>query len=476
MGHPKLYSWPGWDEQSIYLTRDETMTTPMLDPPINSHPIHGEVKLITLDPGHFHAALVQKFMYPQVSRRVYVFAPPGPDLGDHLQRITGFNQRPEEPTNWDEIVYGGDDYLEVMLREKPGNVLVTAGNNQRKTSYIKAAVDAGIHILADKPMCIDLPGWHLLRAAFDSAKQNKVLLYDIMTERYEITTILQKELVNRSLLFGELQTGSVDNPAVTKESVHYLFKTVAGSVLRRPPWYFDAGQQGDGIVDVSTHLVDLVMWECFPEEAIDYTRDIRVMQARRWPTMLDLEQFEQVTRHSQFPEYLVGQLDGQGLLPYYSNGELIYTLRGVHARISVVWEFKSATGGGDTHYSIIRGSRSNIIIEQGLKQGFRPALYVEPAPGVTWDSCERGLRAAMESLEARFPGLAIEPEGAVWHVVIPDFYYVGHEAHFGQVTEKFLGFLADGKLPDWEVPNMIAKYYTTTQALELAKAVFKKSG
>lgn len=30
----------------------------------------GEVKLITLDPGHFHAALVQKVSYPQVSKGV----------------------------------------------------------------------------------------------------------------------------------------------------------------------------------------------------------------------------------------------------------------------------------------------------------------------------------------------------------------------------------------------------------------------
>ncbi len=326
------------------------MTTPMLDPSSNSHPIHDEVKLITLNPGHFHAALVQKTMCPQISPTVFVFAPPGPDLVDHLQRITGFNQRSENPTHWEEIVYTEDDYLEVMLRERPGNVLVTAGNNRKKTGYIKSAVDAGIHVLADKPMCIDLPGWHLLCAAFDSAKRNGVLLYDIMTERYEITTILQKELVNTPPLFGELQAGSVDNPAVTKESVHYLFKTVAGTVLRRPPWYFDAGQQGDGIVDVSTHLVDLVMWECFPEQAMNYTRDVRILRARRWATMLDLQQFEQVTRQPHFPDYLVRQLDAQGLLPYYSNGELIYTLRGVHARISVVWDFKSPTGGGDTHY------------------------------------------------------------------------------------------------------------------------------
>jgi hypothetical protein len=34
--------------------------------------------------------------------------------------------------------------------------------------------------------------------------------------------------------------------------------------------------------------------------------------------------------------------------------------------------------------------------------------------------------------------------------------------------ERYLQYLKDGKLPDWEVPCMIAKYYTTTKALEIA--------
>jgi hypothetical protein len=29
--------------------------------------------------------------------------------------------------------------------------------------------------------------------------------------------------------------------------------------------------------------------------------------------------------------------------------------------------------------------------------------------------------------------------------------------------------MANGRLPDWEVPNMLAKYYITTRALEMAK-------
>ena len=35
-------------------------------------------------------------------------------------------------------------------------------------------------------------------------------------------------------------------------------------------------------------------------------------------------------------------------------------------------------------------------------------------------------------------------------------------------TEKYLGYLSAGKMPEWEVPNMIAKYYTTTLAKVLA--------
>jgi len=68
-----------------------------------------EVRLITLDPGHFHAALVQKTMYDQVAPVVHVFAPPGPDVEDHLRRIDGFNTRADDPTAWIERVYKGDD-------------------------------------------------------------------------------------------------------------------------------------------------------------------------------------------------------------------------------------------------------------------------------------------------------------------------------------------------------------------------------
>src|SRR4051812_26639331 len=86
-------------------------------------------QIITLDPGHFHAALVQKSMYPDVDSVVHVYAPEGTDLKLHLARIEGFNNRPENPTHWKEEVYTGNDFFEKMIADKAGNVVVLSGNN-----------------------------------------------------------------------------------------------------------------------------------------------------------------------------------------------------------------------------------------------------------------------------------------------------------------------------------------------------------
>ena len=67
----------------------------------------------------------------------------------------------------------------------------------------------------------------LLKTAFASAEQNGVLLYDIMTERYEITTIMQKELSQIPGVFGKQEKGTPEEPAITKESVHHFFKYVS---------------------------------------------------------------------------------------------------------------------------------------------------------------------------------------------------------------------------------------------------------
>ena len=425
-----------------------------------------EVKLITLDPGHFHAALVQKTMYEQISPTVYVYAPDGPDVADHLRRIEGFDTRPDNPTRWDEVVYVGPDYLEKMVAEKKGNVVVISGNNSKKTDYIDRGILAGFNVLADKPMVISPEKFPLLVKAFQDARWRGLLLYDIMTERHEITTILQKELSQIPDVFGQLQTGTLENPAVTKESVHHFFKYVAGNPLKRPAWYFDTNQQGEGLVDVTTHLVDLIQWECFPEQIIRYKTDIKMLDAKHWPTLLTLEQFSKVTGLESYPDYLNENVT-DGKLGVYSNGEMNYTLKGVHAKVSVTWNFEAPTGTGDTHYSIMRGTRANLIIRQGAEENYKPVLYVEANDNAHIDNVLH--RAVYKTLQDAYPEITMTSlQDGKWRINIPEKYHVGHEAHFAQVTEKYLRYLAEGKLPAWEVPNMIAKYYTTTEALKEA--------
>jgi len=427
----------------------------------------GEVKLLTLDPGHFHAALVQKTMYDQVSPTVWVYAPEGPDVIDHLNRIEGFNTRPENPTAWVEETYTGPDFLEKMIHEHKGNVVVTSGNNSKKTDYIHRCVNAGFNVLADKPMVISPEKFPLLVKAFQDAQWRGLLLYDIMTERHEITTMLQKELSQIEPVFGKLQTGTLENPAVTKESVHHFFKYVAGNPIKRPAWFFDPDQRGEGLVDVSTHLVDLIQWECFPEQIINYKKDIKMLDAKRWTTSMAPEQFHKVTGLETYPDYLSNYVtDGQ--LQVYSNGEMNYTIKGVHAKVSVTWNFEAPTGTGDTHYSIMRGTRANLIIRQGAEENYKPVLYVEANNNAHINNVLH--RAVYKTLQGAYPGITMTSlQDEKWRIDIPDKYHVGHEAHFAQVTEKYLRYLAEGKLPDWEVPNMIAKYYTTTQALKAAK-------
>jgi predicted dehydrogenase len=427
------------------------------------------MKLAILDPGHFHAALLQKKMYAGIDVAAHVYAEEGPDLDDYLRKIEGYNARAEQPTSWSTQLHTGPDFIERLLADRQGDLVVIAGNNRRKTEYLSRAVAAGLHTLADKPMVIDVAGFDALVKAFAVAKANGVLLFDIMTERHEITTMLQREFSTIAPVFGGLVAGSEADPAVTKESIHHFAKMISGAPVKRPAWFFDTAQQGEGLVDITTHLVDLVQWECFPEQIIDYRKDIRILSARRWPTAISPAQFQAVTQLKEFPAWLCKDVESDGTLQVYANGEIKYTLRGVHAKVSVLWNFEAPPGAGDTHYSVMRGGNANLVIRQGKEQSYRPALYIEPSATIDTAMFATTLERALPQVQANYPGIGLKRSDRGWEVTVPAHYHIGHEAHFGQVTEQFLEYVAKGALPDWEVPNMLAKYYTTTKALELAR-------
>jgi predicted dehydrogenase len=428
-----------------------------------------DVRLITYDPGHFHAALVQKEMIPGIAQRAHVYARLGPDLIAHLGRLAGFNRRAANPTSWQLEVHTSDNPLAHLLAEKPGNVVVISGRNKGKIDVIVAALQAGLHVLADKPWVIAIEDLPRLRYALDLAQERGLVALDIMTERHEVTTQLQAELIQDTEVFGVLEPGTADRPGVFMESEHFLCKTVAGVPLRRPPWFFDVKEQGEGLGDVGTHLVDLVPWVLFPGQSVN-VEEVRLVRASRLATAISRADFQTVTGEPDFPDFLADGVQSSHLL-YFGSTVVSYVLRGVHVWLNVGWSFEAGPGMGDRHLARFRGTRSYIDVRQGAEENYRPEVYVIPHDEGDVQVILAAVRRRLELLAKRYHGVAVEPINGKLRLLIPDALRVGHEAHFAEVTREFLGYLTDpGSLPKWEKANMLAKYHITTHGVHLARA------
>lgn len=429
----------------------------------------GEIKLVVLNPGHFHASLLQKFPQPQVNDTVYVYAPKGEELEQYLASIDAYNTRADNPTNWAQVVYEGEDYLEKMINDKSGNVVILAGNNRKKTEYIHEAIDAGFNVLSDKPMVINRGNYFLLSDAFDNAEENDLYLYDVMTERYEIVNSLTRELANNSELFGELQEGTPEDPAIVMQNVHHFYKEVSGVPLVRPVWFYDVEQQGEGMADVGVHLVDLVQWQNFPDEVIDYENDLEITSVSHWPTNLTLEQFTRSTKLDAFPEFLQKYVN-DSVLEVYANGTINYRLNGVNVSVTALWDYEAAEGSGDAYNGHIKGSNATIEIVQDETTDFIKQLFIKKDSSVDEEEFDANIAKAVNDLQKTYPFLSVEKvsEGR-YQIIAPVEFRKGHEDYFGMVAEKYFGFLVNRDMPDWEIENMKAKYYLTTSALERVK-------
>jgi hypothetical protein len=205
----------------------------------------------------------------------------------------------------------------------------------------------------------------------------------------------------------------------------------------------------------------LVQWESFPEQALNYNNDISIDSARHWPTLMTISQFKTITKLDSFPSYFNNNKRNDSTINVWSNGTINYQIKGVHAKVSVVWEFQTPSGN-DTHYSLMKGTKARLEIKQGAEENYKPTLYIKPLDK-NFDPSE-----AFKKIQSKYAGVELKKSGDVWQVIIPDKYKEGHEQHFARVTEKFLDYVKNRNMPAWEVPDMLTKYFITTKALEIA--------
>jgi predicted dehydrogenase len=397
-------------------------------------------------------------MLPGVDPHVHVCGPLDPDLVAHVDRIARFNSRPDRPTRWTMDVHAGPDWFDRFRAERPGNAVVIAGRNKPKIDLILAAVSAGYCVLADKPWIIEAADFPKLEQVFAEADRNGVFAWDIMTERLEVTSRLQRELIHNQEVFGDPLPGTADEPALDLESVHYLTKAVAGVPLRRPAWWFDSAVAGEAMADVGTHLADLSLWLLFPGQVIDYRTEIEVVLSGHWSTNVGLDDFRQIAGLPDIPADLARWRDRDHLV-YWGNATTIVRVRDRFVRLTTRWRVRPDGTEGDTHRAFARGSRSTVTVRHDAAFGPGPQVFVQPVP-----SARAGVLAACRALRT------CVDLGDWIHLPIPNPDRTGHEAHFAEVLGEFIGHFRDRScIPVWERPNLLAKYHITTRAVELAR-------
>lgn len=431
-----------------------------------------DLRMITVDPAHFHAAQLHLGPIPGFSRDAWVYAPVGKDLPAYLNFIANLNARSAQPDHWRHHIYMGAGFFERMLQERPGDVVVLAGRNAKTIDYISRSLAAGLHVLADKPWIIEPENFPKLEQALELADRKNLIAYDCMSQRFDIAYQLQRELVNDPEIFGQAVAGSPSEPAVEIASAHFLLKRFNGVPNLRPAAYFDIRQQGEALADVGTHYVDLAHWTLFPDQALDYEKDIRILNARRWPTVLSLEEFVKVTGERAFPAYLEPEIK-DGALQYFTNNEVLYTVRGHHVKLAVSWEFESPSGANDSLVSRYRGSKSEITARQGREENYIPEVYIAAKPSHR-DAVVAALNRRLQKLASRYPGLShVEDNGRI-RIVVPKELRRPDVEYFLLIAERFAGYVQKpGSIPRWEKPNMLAKYWVTTQGVKMARQTKK---
>ena len=328
--------------------------------------------LLFLEPGHFHAALTLRVRSPRVDRSVHFYATPGPERDAFTALVRSFNSRADDPTDWEIEVHESPDPERALVEERRGAVVVLAGRNQPKLGTIARLHATGFHVLADKPWLTDgaaLPDLERATAGWP-------LAMDIMTFRHEVVARLAGRTAATPELFGEFDS-SADEPAIDLQSVHHLLKVVNGTPLRRPAWYYDTRVQGDGLVDIQSHMTDQSQWLAGDGAGFDYRRDFALEGADRWSTAVPLDLFRASTGRDDFPDALREQV-ADGVLALACNGEIRYRLRGIPVRQRAEWGQREPDGGGDAHRTTLRGTGATVVARRGPETGFRAELHVAP--------------------------------------------------------------------------------------------------
>lgn len=167
---------------------------------------------------------------------------------------------PEKINVSKERQFTGLDAFQKVLKSGVDVVLLTTSPGFRPM-HIKAAIEAGKHVFAEKPMAVDGPGVRSVMESIKLAKQKNLALVDGFVWRW---TNANREVFDKihggalgdiMAVYSSYYTGAVDrypkwNRTNTKTDLEWQ--------IRR--WYYFTWLSGDHIVEQAVHSIDKLMW------------------------------------------------------------------------------------------------------------------------------------------------------------------------------------------------------------------------
>ena len=132
----------------------------------------------------------------------------------------------------------------------------------------------------------------------------------------------------------------------------------------------------------------------------------------------------------------------------------------------------AAAGSGKTAVLVARIIRQvlegGVDVDKLLVMTFTDAAAREMRQRVE-AALEKALAAAVAEFNKSYPGVSFKAEGEGWTMLVPQKYEIGHEAHFSQVMNMYLGWMKKGEQPADYLPNMLVKYYTLAEAWKASR-------
>ncbi len=135
------------------------------------------------------------------------------------------------------------DSLEKMLAEAPCDIVATGDYYGKRGSVVLRALEAGKHVIADKPLCTSSAELD----AIEKLAREKHLAVGLMLD---LRTYDQFVEARKMVLNGEL--GKITQ--IQFGGQHPLLPA------SRPHWYFEPGKHGGTINDIAIHAVDYIPW------------------------------------------------------------------------------------------------------------------------------------------------------------------------------------------------------------------------